>query len=138
MGSKFLKSPGMEARFKLPSLQSTRRIINIVIQSLDFVAVEALIADLHPYTEGPECAHVLDGITDGLSRCCKTTVAGVTPCAALMGLVDVLSAILECFAFWRQKLSELINARSALASPPFDYKAPAELFLSKLAAHRAP
>jgi hypothetical protein len=53
----------------------------IVIQSVDFVLVEALITDLHPSGEGPECAQFFDGVMDGLSRGRETAVFGVTPSA---------------------------------------------------------
>jgi len=51
-----------------------------------------------------------------------------------LGLVYVLNAILECVAFWRQKLSDLINARSAFAAKVVDQLADLEL----VAAHEAP
>ena len=43
----------------------THRIITIVIQLLDFVAVEPLISGLHPGAEGPEGAQFFDSAIEG-------------------------------------------------------------------------
>jgi hypothetical protein len=58
-----------------------QRIIGIVIQSVDFVLVDALIADLNPSGEGPACAQFFDSIIDGLSRRRETPVIGVSSSA---------------------------------------------------------
>ena len=76
-----MKLPRKEAPFGLPSLRFAQRVIIIVIQSVDFVLVEALITDLHPSGEGPEGAQFFDSIADGLSRCRETAVFGVTASA---------------------------------------------------------
>ena len=66
---------------RLLSLRFTQRIIAIVIQPVDFVLVEALITDLHPSGEGPECAQFFDSVMVGISRRRQTAVFGVTPSA---------------------------------------------------------
>jgi hypothetical protein len=72
----------------------TQRIITIVVQSLDFVAVEALVSDLQKSTEGTERRQLLDGVTDCLS-CEKYSLCALTetvqPVRSSQGLRPQLS-----------------------------------------------
>jgi len=56
------------------SLSLAQRIIIGFVKALDFAAVEALIPDLKPSTEGFGRSQVLNSVADGLSRCSEATI----------------------------------------------------------------
>jgi hypothetical protein len=62
---------------------ASQRIIIALVQAMDFIAVEALVSDLHPRAERTDCRKIFHRETDGLRCCGKATIAELLPWTAL-------------------------------------------------------
>ena len=64
---------------RLLARSSSQRIIVILVQAMDFLAVETRVSDLHPRAERTDCRKILDREADRRRGRGKATVAEPLP-----------------------------------------------------------